>query len=127
MLGATGLDDAYGRVGTYAATYSAMRPLAGAGGGAGAREEITSSINTYAGTAHARAAFEAWRAAVPRQYQPAQVTAGMSEDETAAFGRDGIVLIGFRVRNVMGSVRAPEAQASELTRIVIARINRLAG
>ncbi|HEU5318525.1 MAG TPA: hypothetical protein VFX49_20595, partial [Chloroflexota bacterium] len=114
-LGTVGLEDAFGRLGAYSATY-APTP-----GGTGGRDDITSSVNTYAGTAHARAAFEAWRAAVPRQYRASAPPADFKDEDVAVYLRDGAALIGFRVRNVLGSVCAPEARAESLARTMISR------
>ena len=116
-LSATGLEDPYGRLGAYAATYA---PLASPPG------DVTCSVNTYAGSAHARSAFDAWQAAVPRQYASTVVTLGLPDGDSVGFERDGAVLLGFRVRNVLASVRAPQARAAELARLVIARIERSA-
>ena len=109
--GAYAAGDPPGRVGSYSATFAA------ADGGL-----VISSVNTYVGETEAQAAFAAWRGAVPRQYQsislPLQVT------DSASYARDGDVLFGYRVRNVLGSLRAPAAQAERLARLVLSRCDK---
>ena len=121
-LAATGADDLYGRLGSYSVTFlpAARSTTRDDTGG------VTSSVNTYAGAAHARAAFEAWQAAIPRQYQPDGSTIGLPAGDSAVFARDGAMLVGFRVRNVLASVRAPQERAAQLARTMIARIDAAA-
>ena len=114
-LTATGSDDPFGRLGSYSATFaqsgSADAPL------------VTSSINTYAGITHARTAFGSWRSLVPRQYRPIMLALGLDEQDAAAYSRDGdgTILVGYRVRNVLGSLRAPAADAERLVRLMLER------
>ena len=108
-----GADDPYGRVGSYSATF-----------GRGTEGMlVTSSINTYVGAAQARTAFGAWKSAVPRQYRAMPLAVGLDERDSAAYARDsdGTVLLGYRIRNVMGSLRAPAADVERLARLVLAR------
>ncbi len=121
-LAATGADDPYGRVGSYSVTFLPAARAATRDDTTG----VTSSVNTYAGAAHARAAFEAWQAAIPRQYRPDGSTIGLPPGDSAAFVRDGAILVGFRVRNVLASVRAPQERAAQLARTMIARIEAAA-
>ena len=113
---ATGHDDPYGRLGSYSATYSRS----------GGTEQVTSSVNTYVGVAQARAAFGDWRAAVPRQYRAMTLDVGLDASDVAAFARegDGTVLLGYRIRNVLGSVRAPAAEVERLVKLALARCTK---
>ena len=111
--GAYASGDPYGRVGSYSATF------AGADGGL-----VISSINTYVGEAEAQAAFAAWRGAVPRQYQAISLPVAQRSPDSVAYGREGDVLFGYRVRNVLGSLRAPAAEAERLARLVLARCDK---
>jgi hypothetical protein len=111
----TGNDDPYGRLGSYSATFA----LSGNPDG----PLVTSSINTYAGISYARTAFGSWRSLVPRQYRPITLALGIDEQDAAAYSRegDGTILIGYRVRNVLGSLRAPADDAARLARLMLAR------
>lgn len=122
-------DDPWGRQSAYSATFVP----AGARGGAG----ISSSVNAYGSAGQAQSAFASWRAAVPRQYRP--VTAEhVGAPETLAYLRESGCLVGFRVRNVMGSVLVSgdashttgddtnaaslQAEATRLARLMVSRI-----
>jgi hypothetical protein len=105
--------DAYGRVGSYAATFEAT-----SGG------SVTSAVNTYVGEAEAQSAFVAWRAAVPRQFSAITIPMAQSTPESVAYAREGDVLFGFRVRNVLASVRAPAAEVERLAKLVLGRCRR---
>ena len=109
--GAYATGDPFGRVGSYSATFSH------ADGGL-----VISSVNTYVGESEAQAAFAAWRDAVPRQYQTISLPVHVAE--TVSYSRDGDVLFGYRVRNVLGSLRAPAAQVERLARVVLSRCDK---
>lgn len=114
----TGGEDPYGRRGSYSATFaSAANPES---------PPVTSSINIYAGIDHARAAFASWQSLVPRQYRPTTLALGQHEQDSAAYARenDGTVLVGYRVRNVLGSLRAPAADAERLVRVLLSRSSK---
>ena len=113
-----GASDPYGRMGSYSATFALISNPD--------RPPVTSSINTYTGLAEARAAFGSWRSLVPRQYRPASLALGLNEPDAAAYSResDGTILVGYRVRNVLGSLRAPAADAERLVRLMLARCSK---
>lgn len=107
--------DPFGRRGSYSATFTlAANPEI---------PPVTSSINIYDGIDQARAAFGSWRSLVPRQYRPTPLSIGLNEQDSAAYARenDGTLLVGYRVRNVLGSLRAPAADAERLVRLLLAR------
>ena len=110
---ASGADDPYGHLGSYSVTYAR----------GGVADEVTSSVNTYVGIEQARAAFGAWRAAVPRQYRAVTLSVGVDQADAAAYARDsdGSVLFGYRIRNVLGSLRAPAADVERLARLALSR------
>lgn len=110
--------DPYGRRGSYSATFA---PTANP-----ESPPVTSSVNIYDGIEHARAAFSSWRNLVPRQYRPRSLSIGLDERDSAAYARenDGTLLVGYRVRNVLGSLRAPEADAERLVRLLLARVTK---
>jgi hypothetical protein len=110
-----GAADPYGRLGSYSATFSLISHPD--------RPPVTSSINTYTGLSEARAAFGSWRSLVPRQYRPASLLLGIDDPDAAVYSResDGTMLVGYRVRNVLGSLRAPAADAERLVRLMLAR------
>lgn len=109
------VEDPYGRLGSYSATFALAANPDG--------PPVTSSINTYAGIEYARAAFGSWRSLIPSQYRPTTLSLGLDEQDGAAFARDsdGTILIGYRVRNVLGSLRAPAADAERLIRLLLSR------
>ena len=110
-----GGDDPYGRLGSYSATFGLMQDPSGA--------QVISSINTYVSPESARAAFGAWRSAVPSQYRHTTLSVGLDERDAVAYLRDGdgTILIGYCVRNVLGSLRAPAADAERLVRLALSR------
>ena len=112
---APGAEDPYGRLGSYSATYGLVRDPTSA--------PVVSSINTYITPEAARAAFAAWRAAVPRQYRRTTLSVGLDEEDAVAYLResDDTILFGYRVGSVLGSLRTPAADAERLVRLALRR------
>ena len=125
----SGMDDPYGRLSAYSATYAAAEKEQG---------DVVSSINAYASVGHAETAFQSWQAAVPRQYRPIDLGGSLKGVSHVAFARDGACLVGVRVRNVLASVLvqhgkqadhaggAPAEAAAALVQRVLQRIERAA-
>ena len=58
---------------------------------------------------------------MPRQYRSTIISMRQVTPDTVAYAREGDVLFGYRVRNVLGSVRAPAADVERLAKLVLAR------
>jgi hypothetical protein len=128
----TGLEDPYGRLTAYSATFAAPAGVPAVDDPPG---EVVSSVNTYASAEHARRAFAAWQAALPRAYLPVQLDLGLAPEDGAAFAQDRACMVGFRHRNVFASIwvgRQPVAAgapgpaaeaAARFARMVVKRID----
>ncbi len=97
----TGMEDPFGRLSAYSATFAAPPGLPPIGGPPG---DVVSSVNSYAGAEHARRAFAAWQAALPRAYRPVTADLGLAQEDSATFVQDRACMVGFRHRNVFASI-----------------------
>ena len=112
-------EDPWGRVASYAATFTGTGSSSGTSASAArdaAGGEVTISLNSYLDPARASSAFGEWRSLVPRQYAP--LARGAWRD--AAWAPDALVavytnerlrasLVGFCAGPLMGSVRVASA------------------